>query len=133
MISDDRGNILLEHRSDNGWGGLPGGEIEIGESASEAVLREVNEETGLIVTVRRLVGIYSDPAQYSITQYPDGNVIQHVTIAFECERQNGELRMSDESTGLEYFATDRLPKNTVHGHRIRIQDASENRTEPFIK
>ena len=61
IIFDDDGGILLEKRSDNGWWGLPGGHVEIGESAQDAVVREVLEETGLVVEIMRLVGVYSHP------------------------------------------------------------------------
>lgn len=133
QIFDDRGRVLLEQRSDNSWWGLPGGAVDVGESVSEAVLREVEEETGLTVTISRLIGIYSDPAGYTIGKYSDGNVVHWITTAFECERRRGELRVSDESTDLEYFATDRLPRNTVPGHRIQVQDALANKAVPFIR
>ena len=43
------GKILLTHESNSGWWLLPGGEIEQGESPADCVIREVEEETGLIV------------------------------------------------------------------------------------
>src|SRR5438045_8375170 len=54
--------LLLQRRSDNGLWGLPGGGVEPGESVSEAIVREVREETGLEVAPGRLVGVYSAPA-----------------------------------------------------------------------
>ena len=80
-----------------------------------------------------MVGIYSNPARYAINQYPDGNVVQYVSIAFECERDHGELRISDESTEVGYFATDGLPEKMLPSHRIRVQDALANRPEPFLR
>ena len=133
VIFDDQGGVLLEHRSDNGWWGLPGGAVDIGESVSEAVVREVKEETGLTVSIKRLVGIYSDPALHTIAQYPDGNVVQYVSILFECEYVHGELRISGESTDIGYFAIDGLPPNTLPGHRIRVHDALTKTREPFLR
>jgi ADP-ribose pyrophosphatase YjhB (NUDIX family) len=69
VIFDRRRRLLLQQRSDGGQWGLPGGSVEIGESVSDAVVREVREETGLTVTPRRLVGVYSDPA-FQIWRYP---------------------------------------------------------------
>ena len=133
LIFDEQGRVLLERRSDNGWWGLPGGAMDRGESASEAVVREVLEETGLTVTIKRLVGIYSDPALQVITEYPDGNVVQWVTMAFECERSHGELRLSDESTDMNYFAADDLPPKTLPPHRTMVDDALANSDGPFIR
>ena len=48
-------------RSDNGYWGLPGGFVALGESVTEAVCREVAEETGWSVEIGRLIGVYSDP------------------------------------------------------------------------
>src|SRR6266404_7751893 len=62
VIFDRRGRLLLQQRSDGGQWGLPGGSVEIGESLAEAARREVLEETGLVVVVRRLIGVYSEPA-----------------------------------------------------------------------
>src|ERR671927_535856 len=69
-IFDEQGRILLTRRADNGQWCLPGGRMESGESAAEACEREVFEETGLTVHVKRLVGVYSYPDQLVV--YPDG-------------------------------------------------------------
>ena len=61
VVFDDRGRVLLHRRTDNGRWALPGGAIEIDQSAEQTVVREVLEETGYIVEVVRLIGIYSDP------------------------------------------------------------------------
>ena len=133
IIFDDSKKILLEKRSDNGHWGLPGGAVDIGESVEDAVIREVLEETGLKVRRIRLVGIYSDPKNYTIASYPDGNVVQGVVICFECEKESGDLQMSSESTDIGYFETDSLPDDTLEGHKRRIMDALESNSEPFIR
>jgi ADP-ribose pyrophosphatase YjhB (NUDIX family) len=78
VIFDRRGRLLLQQRSDGGQWGLPGGSVEIGESVRDAVRREVQEETGLTVSMRRLVGVYSEPAR-QVVRYPDGNVWHYIT------------------------------------------------------
>src|SRR5438874_11508176 len=69
VIFDRRRRLLLQQRSDGGQWGLPGGSVEIGESLAEAARREVLEETGLVVVVRRLIGVYSEPA-LQVVRYP---------------------------------------------------------------
>ena len=133
IIFNGRREVLMEKRSDVGRWGLPGGGVEIGESIQEGVVREVFEETGLRVEVKRLVGLYSDPRLYSIMSYPGGDVVQYVTAAFECERRSGELRLSEESTDLRYFPAKALPENSVLSHRLRIEDALADLVEPFIR
>ena len=133
VIFNDLGEVLLERRSDNGFWGLPGGAVEIGESVEEAIIREVFEETGLRVTVERLIGIYSNPNHYTIASYPDGMLVQHVTTAFVCRRNGGELRISEESTDIGYFDVEAMPENTMLSHSIRVRDALAEQTTPFLK
>jgi ADP-ribose pyrophosphatase YjhB (NUDIX family) len=132
VIFDRRGRLLLQQRSDGGQWGLPGGSVEIGESVSEAVRREVREETGLVVAVRRLVGVYSDPA-LQVVRYPDGNVWHYVSLCFECTVRGGELQTCAETLALEYVSPRRLPPTLLANHRIRIRDACARRTAPFIR
>ena len=133
VIFNGSGEVLLQKRSDNGWWGLPGGGVDIGESVERCVVREVFEETGLHVTVKRLIGIYSDPKHYSVMSYPGGDSVQYVSACFECEARTGELRISDESTDIGYFAVDSLPDDTLLSSRLRIKDALAHRTVPFIR
>ena len=133
VIFNDLGEILLERRSDNGFWGMPGGVVEIGESVEHAIVREVMEETGLEVGVTRLVGIYSDPKHYTIQGYPDGSLFHNVTMAFECELRGGRLRTSDESTELRYFNVDALPDDILRSNIVRIRDAVTRSPTSFIR
>ncbi|HKC97021.1 MAG TPA: NUDIX domain-containing protein [Methylomirabilota bacterium] len=132
VIFDRRGRLLLQQRSDGGQWGLPGGSVEIGESVRDAVAREVREETGLIVAVRRLVGVYSVPS-LQLVRYPDGNVWHYVSVSFECAVRGGSLATCDETLALEYFPLRRLPPTLLDHHRIRIRDASSGKVAPFIR
>jgi len=55
----DNGRILLIQREDFRVWGLPGGDVNPGESLAQAAARETREETGLEVALTRLVGMYS--------------------------------------------------------------------------
>jgi len=132
VIFDRRGRLLLQQRSDGGQWGLPGGSVEIGESVREAVQREVREETGLTIAVRRMVGVYSEPA-LQVVRYPDGNVWHYISVCFECAVRGGELTTCDETLALDYFSPRRLPPTLLANHRVRIRDASARRGAPFIR
>jgi 8-oxo-dGTP pyrophosphatase MutT (NUDIX family) len=132
VIFDRRGRLLLQQRSDGGQWGLPGGSVEIGESVSQAVIREVREETGLDVAIRRLVGVYSEPA-LQVVRYPDGNVWHYVTVCFECVVRGGELATCDETLALRWVSPRRLPATLLANHRIRIRDAGRRQAAAFIR
>jgi ADP-ribose pyrophosphatase YjhB (NUDIX family) len=131
-IFDEQGRILLTRRTDNGQWCLPGGRMESGESAAEACEREVFEETGLSVRVKRLVGVYSHPDQLVI--YPDGNKAHIVALHFTAVVIGGELGLSDETTDFGYFALEEFQNMDLLGrHKERIIDTLENRVEALIK
>ncbi len=134
VVFNGRGEVLLQKRADNGYWGLPGGKVDIGESVEQGAIREVLEETGLHVTVKRLIGVYSDPQQYSIMSYAAAGWIVHfVTLLFECEYQSGQLQISEESTDVGYFGPNSLPENTLLSHHLRIRDAVAKQALPFIR
>lgn len=132
IVYNGRGEVLLENRADNGWWGLPGGHVDVGESVEQAAMREILEETGIRTRVRRLVGIYSDPRFKVIGAYSDG-LIHFVVVIFECEYLSGDLEVSKESVDVRYFPTHNLPAKTLLCDVQAITDALENRIQPFIR
>jgi len=70
--------------------------IEVDETPATAVAREVWEETGMLVTPRRLFGVYGGP-QF-LVHYPNGDVTQYISIMFECDVVSGELRPDGDET-----------------------------------
>jgi ADP-ribose pyrophosphatase YjhB (NUDIX family) len=132
IIQNAAGEVLLQRRSDNGQWGLPGGSIEIGESAAAAICREVREETGLEVEPLKLVGVYSDPA-LQVVRYADGNVVHYVSLFFACRALAGRLCTSEETLELGYFDPRALPESVLPMHRIRIGDALADRPAAFIR
>jgi len=131
-IFDERGRILLTRRMDNGQWCLPGGRMESGESAAEACEREVLEETGLSVRVKRLVGVYSHPDQLVV--YPDGNKAHIVALHFEADIISGELGLSNETTDFGYFTVDEIQGMELLGrHKELIFERFDNHREALIK
>ena len=131
-IFDEAGRIFLTRRADNGLWCMPGGAMESGESVAEACEREVWEETGLRIRVKRLVGVYSHPDQLVV--YPDGNKAHIVALHFEAEIIRGEPGLSDETTDFGYFALQEIEGLEMMGrHRERVLDTLEKHPGALIK
>ncbi len=122
LFDEKREKVLLTQRTDNGRWCLPGGAMEAGESAAEACEREVWEETGLKVRVKRLLGVYSNPDQLVI--YPDGNKAFFVVLNFEVEFLSGTLGLSNETTDFGYYSVQDMESMPMHAqHKSRVEDA----------
>ncbi len=127
-----REKILLTRREDNNQWCLPGGGMEPGESASETCIREVEEETGLQVTIKRLIGVYTTPDQLIV--YRDGNKIQLVALCFEAEIVGGALRLSCETTEYGYYSYQEIQEmDLLLNHVQRIKDAYSEEMMTFIR
>lgn len=132
IFDEARDRILLTRREDNGRWCLPGGGMDPGESAAEACVREVLEETGLEVKVTKLVGIYTSPDL--LIEFPDGNKIQPVAFSFEVEITGGELGLSDETIDFGWYTVAEMEAmDTVENHVERIHDAVKNRPEAVFR
>ena len=96
--------------------------MDTGESAAECCAREVLEATGLVVSVGRLIGVYSTP--HRITEYSDGNRKQAFDLVLEAVRIAGELRASDETTEARYFRPEQMKSmDVMELFHERINDA----------
>ena len=127
------GRLLLQQRADSGEWGLPGGSVEIGETVTDAVVREVREETGYQVAIGRLIGVYSDP-RFQIVRYPDGRVWPDVNLCFDGRVTGGTAEPAPgESLAVEWFRPAALPSDLVVLHRRRITDALVGAVAPFIR
>ncbi|MEU1285727.1 NUDIX domain-containing protein [Kitasatospora sp. NPDC005856] len=121
VVVDDAGRVLLQRRTDNGMWALPGGKMDIGESLAGCGVRETREETGIEVEITGIVGTYTDPRH--VFAYDDGEVRQEFSICLIGRPLGGELRVSDESHEVAWFApaeTDGLPM--VSSIRKRLAD-----------
>lgn len=128
-ITNEHGQILLQKRSDKEdiWG-LPGGALEIGESAEEAAIREVKEETGLNVKVDSFIGLYS---KY-FNEYPNGDKAQAICYLFKCSILNGDLTIDAKETfDLRFFDKDNLPNLYIKQYADMINDFFDNKTGVF--
>jgi 8-oxo-dGTP diphosphatase len=121
MIFDEQGRVLLCHPRDNDVWNLPGGGVESGEMPTEAVMREVMEETGLEVDIERLVGVYGKIGK------------DEYVFSFICSITGGSLYTSDDSIEYRYFELDNLPSNTAPKHAERILDTLDVQDQPVFR
>lgn len=89
MVYDNQGNILVEDRLDPDWPGVtfPGGHVEPGESFTQSVIREVWEETGLMIEAPELCGV---------KQFPEDDGTRYIVFLYKANHFSGELRSSEE-------------------------------------
>lgn len=102
-IFQDNTILLVKERSDGGWT-LPGGWADVGESPSEAVIREVFEESGYQVQATRLLAIY-DREKHD--HPPHANYVYK--IFFECQITGGVATISTETDDVAFFTRENLP------------------------
>lgn len=106
--------IQRKHEPFQGAWALPGGFVEYGETTENAIRREMVEETGLKISVRRLLGVYSDPARD-----PRGHTI---TVVYLLDRVGGTLTAGDDAGNVRFFKADELPK-LAFDHLVIVKDA----------
>ena len=106
IVEDGKGNILLVKTRNAGWV-FPGGQVEVGENLTDALVREIKEESGIDVTVSKLIGVYSNTALH---KWYDGvtDVPTKVMLDFTCEMIGGELAISEETTDSKWIAKDEV-------------------------
>ena len=132
IFDEARERVLMTQREDNSRWCLPGGGMDPGESAAEACVREVLEETGLEARVTRLIGIYTTPD--ILIEYPDGNKIQPVAFSFEAEITGGELGLSDEAIAFGWYTVaDIEAMDAMEHHVTRIRDAVKSIPEAIFQ
>ena len=129
IIFNERGEVLLTRRTDNGQWCLPGGHMDFGESIAQTAVRETREETGLEVEVEHLVGVYSGAVHTS----PSGRPRQYLVVTFRCRVVGGQLTVGGETTDVGFFPPEALPEPMFPHHVTRIQDALAGREAAFIR
>lgn len=112
VFNSDKTAILAVKRLDIPIWVLPGGGIDPGETPEEAVVREVREETGYVVQVKRRTG-----------EYTPLNKLAYFTVLMECAVVGGEARLSNETAAVGFYPIDQLPAPFFHLHQDWLTDA----------
>ena len=121
VVENGRGEILLIRRSDNDNWALPGGAIDLGESMTQAAVREVKEETGIDCEITGLVGIYTDP-KHIILYTSNGEARQEFSIVLIAREVGGAPTASSESTQVVWTTlSDALNLTMDRSMRMRLE------------
>jgi 8-oxo-dGTP pyrophosphatase MutT (NUDIX family) len=92
--------------------------------------QEAREETGILVDVTGLIGVYSDPQH--VIAFADGEVRQEFSLCFRARPVQGDLRTSSESKEVLWVEPARLDDLNIHPSiKLRIQHGFEHRAKPF--
>lgn len=110
VVLRDGAVLLSERRTLRGWE-IPGGNLKTGESDSDALVREVREETGFEVQVLGRVG-----------RYRRRGVLAHDAWVYRCEILGGALRTSWETPSVAWFPVDALPSTLFPWFRGPLDD-----------
>lgn len=121
VITDDHGRALLIQRADNHRWEPPGGILELGESITDGVRREVREETGLDVEPVALTGIYKNMTRGI------------VALVFRCKITGGDLATTDEASAFRWATEPELPKLMPEAYAIRVLDALTTEVTPAVR
>lgn len=113
--------VLLVRTERRGWE-CPGGQVEEGEDLVAALVREVQEETGCVVEVERLVGIYTNPTPPS-----------KVMFTFVGKYVSGVASQGDEQEVGWYTKEQALQMVTHHANRLKLQDALNENERPVYR
>ena len=105
IVVNDQGEILMIRRTDNDNWAVPGGGMDLGESITDAAVRETQEETGITCEITGLVGIYTNP-RHVIRYTSNDEVRQEFSIVFTARPVGGELRPSSESSEPQWVSPD---------------------------
>lgn len=107
------GKILLIKRHDDGLWAIPGGLVEVGETAAEAAQRELWEEVGIQAKIVRLLGVFDSRIWKSKTS------MQLFHFVFLAETSAATFHTSNEALDVGFFREDQLPPLSA-GHHLRV-------------
>lgn len=115
IVVNEKGEILLQQRSDNGRWGLPGGCQDLGENLRTTAARELFEETGIKVKEEDLILIDTLSGEERKRSYPNGDVVYNNTSLYfiKLNSKDINIKIDSESIKLEFFDLNHLP-DTLH-------------------
>ena len=130
LAVDERGRVLLQRRRDTGQWALPMGKMELGETPSECAIRETREETGILVEVTGILGVFSDPGH--VVQYGDGEIRQEYEVILLARPVSGKPSVNDEASGVGWVEPGDLGTLDIHPTQWRQLNHYLDHTYPHV-
>lgn len=130
VILNENDQVLLHKREDNGMWTLPGGKMEIGESISDCCIREIKEELGLEVKIKKIIGIYTSPE--CVFDYGNGLIFQPFVVAFLCNTKNDIFIINNESSEAKWFNKMDITKLKMIPYTLQIINHSLHGTNIYF-
>ncbi|MCJ0951041.1 NUDIX hydrolase N-terminal domain-containing protein [Mammaliicoccus sciuri] len=128
LILDEYDNILLVEDPKTKTWALPGGFADIGISPVENIIKEVQEETGLNVSVNNLIAVYD-----TNKSNPENSLAHYYKLIFHCKKLSGNLTTSIETSSVAFFDLKELPQlSTKRNTKKQIIDCFKNRNNKTI-
>ena len=110
LIENEKGQLLLQKRSDTGQWCVPGGAMEVGETYEEAAKREIREEVGIEVSELSLYGLYSGTER--LIHYPNDDEVYSLSVIFHTKSYTGSISDTDsEVLEHKFFSRENIPDN----------------------
>lgn len=114
LIVNEKGEILLETRSDNGCFSFPGGALNMGEKVKSGAIRETYEETGIKLKEEdlKLIGIYS--GEEGRLEYPNKDITYYTDIIFfaSVDSKTIEIKpLDNESKEIKFYPFNEIDLN----------------------
>ena len=108
ILVNEKNEILLQKRADNGFWDYPAGSMELGESFEECARREVLEETGLVCG--KLEFFMDLSGKESFYEYPNGDKTYTAGIIYICRDFSGEMKVQEDEVQTQaFFPLNALP------------------------
>ena len=125
VVINERGEVLLQRRSDLDIWTILGGYLDPGEDVADGIIREVREEAGIAVSPEAIIAVLSGRDHFHT--YFNGDQVAIINICFRCHPIDDSIPRpnDDESVDVRYFSPDELPENTYPIHKTLIAKALE--------